>query len=83
MQDEALLGRMTDLIAHRGPDTEGHYLSPPVGLGHRPFSIIDLSERAGQPLFSEYDHRVIIQNGEVYNVRKFDMNSNGMGSPFF
>ena len=35
---------MTDSIAHRGPDGEGHYFCDFVGLGHRRLAIIDISE---------------------------------------
>jgi asparagine synthase (glutamine-hydrolysing) len=46
----ALLKRMTDIIAHRGPDGEGHYTDGPVGLGHRRLAIIDLSPAGRQPM---------------------------------
>ena len=39
----AVLQRMTDAVAHRGPDGEGHWIEGPVGLGHRRLAIIDLS----------------------------------------
>jgi len=39
-----LIKRMTDAIAHRGPDGEGQYVSGSVGLGHRRPAIIDLTE---------------------------------------
>ena len=45
-----LLKRMTDVIAHRGPDGEGHYTDGPVGLGHRRLAIIDLSLAGHQPM---------------------------------
>ena len=44
--DGALIGRMCDLLAHRGPDGEGTYVDGPVGLGHRRLAIIDLSSAA-------------------------------------
>lgn len=62
------LKKMTDIIAHRGPDGDGHWISPNgnVGLGHRRLSIIDLSHEADQPMhFLERYHLVF--NGEIYN----------------
>lgn len=61
------LNQMTTCLAHRGPDAEGHYSDQICGLGHRRLSIIDLSDRANQPLYSADGRYVIIYNGEVYN----------------
>lgn len=66
--DESLLRRLTDALAHRGPDAEGFYVSPDrrVGLGHRRLSIIDLT--TGQQPMSNEDGTVwVILNGEIYN----------------
>ncbi len=65
------LVRMTDAIAHRGPDDEGHYISPNqhVGLGHRRLSIIDLSSQGHQPM-SYLDRYQIVFNGEIYNFQE-------------
>jgi asparagine synthase (glutamine-hydrolysing) len=63
-----ILKKMTDAIAHRGPDGEGFWISDDgrTGLGHRRLSIIDLSEQASQPM--HYGNRyTIIFNGEIYN----------------
>lgn len=66
----AILQRMTDAIAHRGPDGEGHWIEGPVGLGHRRLAIIDLSPGGHQPMISA-DHRyVVTYNGELYNYRE-------------
>ena len=61
--------RMTDAIAHRGPDGEGQYTDRNVGLGHRRLSIIDLTERASQPMQMGEDY-TITYNGEVYNYKE-------------
>jgi asparagine synthase (glutamine-hydrolysing) len=61
---------MTDIIAHRGPDSEGVWVDGNVGLGHRRLSIIDLSEQAAQPMISEDRSAVITFNGEIYNYRE-------------
>lgn len=66
----AILKKMTDAIAHRGPDGEGHWIESNVGLGHRRLAIIDLSPAGYQPMFSA-DHRYILSyNGEIYNFRE-------------
>jgi len=64
------LEKMTSKIAHRGPDAQGIFVDGPCGLGHRRLSIIDLSERANQPMVSSNDRYVIAYNGEVYNFRE-------------
>ncbi|HKP68501.1 MAG TPA: asparagine synthase (glutamine-hydrolyzing) [Pyrinomonadaceae bacterium] len=61
--------RMTDRIAHRGPDADGFLIEDGVALGHRRLSIIDLSEAANQPQFDVNDRYAIILNGEIYNYR--------------
>lgn len=65
-----ILKRMTDAIAHRGPDGEGHWIEGNVGLGHRRLAIIDLSPLGHQPMISS-DHRyVLCYNGEIYNYQE-------------
>lgn len=65
-----VLKKMTDAIAHRGPDGEGHWIDGGVGLGHRRLSIIDLSPAGHQPMIST-DHRYVLSyNGEIYNYRE-------------
>jgi asparagine synthase (glutamine-hydrolysing) len=66
------LRRMTDTIAHRGPDDAGYFESISsdgrafVGLGHRRLSIIDLST-GHQPIGNADGSVQIIFNGEIYN----------------
>jgi asparagine synthase (glutamine-hydrolysing) len=65
-----VLKRMTDAVAHRGPDGEGQWIEGNVGIGHRRLSIIDLSPAGQQPMISA-DHRYVLSyNGEVYNFRE-------------
>jgi len=65
--DEALLRRMTDVIAHRGPDGSGHFCTGSVGLGHRRLAIIDLSQNGAQPMHNEDGAVTVTFNGEIYN----------------
>ena len=62
------LKKMTDIISHRGPDGEGHWISGNgnAGLGHRRLSIIDLSHEADQPMHYLNRYHVVF-NGEIYN----------------
>jgi asparagine synthase (glutamine-hydrolysing) len=62
----SLLKKMTDVIAHRGPDGEGFFVERNIALGHRRLSIIDL-KTGNQPMFSDDGQKVIVFNGEIYN----------------
>lgn len=70
--DEILLAGMRDTLAHRGPDGAGFYISPDkkAGLGHRRLSIIDLSQKADQPMSNEDGTVWIVFNGEIYNFQE-------------
>ena len=63
-----ILKKMTDRIAHRGPDNEGFYIDEDVALGHRRLAIIDLNT-GNQPMYSDDNRYVIIFNGEIYNYQ--------------
>ncbi len=67
--DPALVRRMTDPIAHRGPDDQGVWVDAAAGvaLGHRRLSIIDLSPLGHQPMESNDGRWVLSYNGEIYN----------------
>src|SRR6266700_6459238 len=65
------LKKMTDAIAHRGPDGENQWVNEQanIGFGHRRLSVIDLSPAAAQPMHY-YDRYTIVHNGEIYNYRE-------------
>ena len=64
----ALMESMLQTQHHRGPDHSGStQLSNQVLFGHNRLSIIDLSEAADQPFYSEDQRYSIIFNGEIYN----------------
>src|SRR3989441_837931 len=64
--DRELLGRMTSVIQHRGPDGAGSYVADGIGLGHRRLSIIDIAG-GSQPITNEDQSLHLIFNGEIYN----------------
>ncbi|GDY32489.1 asparagine synthase (glutamine-hydrolyzing) [Gandjariella thermophila] len=65
-----LTDRLTDILAHRGPDGAGRYHHPAgdgeVHLGHRRLAIVDLSEAGAQPMVS--GGLALSYNGELYNA---------------
>ncbi|MDH5444527.1 MAG: asparagine synthase (glutamine-hydrolyzing) [Gammaproteobacteria bacterium] len=66
------LKKMLGAQMHRGPDAEGIWVSDDslVGLCHNRLSIIDLSENANQPMFSNDKRFVVVFNGEIYNYQQ-------------
>lgn len=78
---DGLLQRMTDAVAHRGPDGQGTIVRGTgrdvTGLGHRRLAIIDLSNAGAQPMCSHGDTGggeqtglTLVFNGEIYNFRE-------------
>ena len=69
--DRAELIRIRDHMAARGPDGSGVWFSQDgrVGFGHRRLSIIDLSDRAAQPMETADGKLIVTFNGEIYNYR--------------
>ncbi len=66
--DRDLVLRMTRLMAERGPDAEGQYFAPHLGLGHRRLTVIDL-EAGEQPVFNEDRSVLVVFNGEIFNYK--------------
>ena len=66
---ETELLKTRETMRARGPDGAGAWWSADrrCGLGHRRLSIIDLSDRASQPMVSEDGRLVVVFNGEIYN----------------
>lgn len=60
------LDTITDVMAHRGPNDRGTYISPGVALGVRRLSVIDV-EGGHQPFSNEDGTVWAVQNGEIYN----------------
>jgi len=54
-----------NLLKHRGPDSFGYYEDEYLYLGFCRLKIIDLSDKANQPM--EFDNLVMAFNGEIYN----------------
>lgn len=74
--------RMCDAIAHRGPDDEGFYIAPGVGLGMRRLSIIDLAT-GRQPVRNEDGSIQVVFNGEIYNFHDLRSDLERRGHSFY
>jgi asparagine synthase (glutamine-hydrolysing) len=64
--DLMMLRRMAAAIEHRGPDEEGFFIEPGIGLASRRLSIVDLAD-GQQPMFNEDGSVVVVFNGEIFD----------------
>lgn len=80
--DPGSLERLTDALAHRGPDGRGLFIRAHVGLGHRRLKVLDLSEAAGQPMVSDNAQIALVFNGEIYNFRELRKELEARGHAF-
>lgn len=76
---EELIRKMNQKVKHRGPDGDGVFVCDNLSLGHTRLAIIDLSDKASQPMFSSDDSLALIFNGEIYNFQEIrkDLESKG------
>lgn len=78
--------RRLDIVSHRGPDGRGWKVfetgAGPLALGHRRLSIIDLEERAAQPMPAGNDRYWMVYNGEIYNYREIRAELEAKGCVF-
>jgi asparagine synthase (glutamine-hydrolysing) len=75
---------MTDVMAHRGPDGEGQWISDDgrVCFGHRRLAIIDITEKSAQPMLSADGALTITFNGEIYNYKELRTELQSFGAKF-
>lgn len=69
-------------ITHRGPDAGKLHLEPPVRVGFRRLSIIDLGEDANQPMFTTDGESWLAFNGEIYGFQALRRDLEGRGHVF-
>ncbi|WP_066425247.1 asparagine synthase (glutamine-hydrolyzing) [Anabaena sp. 4-3] len=77
-----LIKKMTDAIAHRGPDGEGHFVDNCLALGHRRLAIIDLSPAGHQPMSTQDGRFIVSYNGEIYNFNELRIELESLGYQF-
>ncbi|MEV5754670.1 N-acetylglutaminylglutamine amidotransferase [Actinoallomurus sp. NPDC052308] len=81
--DVAAVARMTAAMEPRGPDGSGLWAQGPVALGHRRLKIIDLSDKAAQPMTDSELGLAGVFNGCLYNYRELRDALRGEGYRFF
>ena len=80
-QREDVIQKMTEVITHRGPDSDGVYMDDYIAMGFRRLSIIDL-ENGDQPIYNEDGNLVLTYNGEIYNYQELKKELEGLGHKF-
>ncbi len=80
-QRENTIKQMTEVITHRGPDSEGFYNDNYISMGFRRLSIIDLEE-GHQPIYNEDKTLVLTFNGEIYNYKDLKKELTELGHTF-
>lgn len=68
-RDDNIIKEMNDMIAHRGPDSEGYYRDSGFQVGFRRLSIIDLAG-GSQPILNKAGDMAMVFNGEIYNYQE-------------
>jgi len=68
-QDEKKIRSLACLLEHRGPEQEGFHVQDGVSIGHKRLRILDLSEKARQPIYNEDATVCVSYNGEIYNFQ--------------
>jgi asparagine synthase (glutamine-hydrolysing) len=81
--DPVAVACMTGTMSDRGPDGSGLWAQGPLALGHRRLKIIDLSERAAQPLVDGELGITVVFNGCIYNHHELRRELEGFGYRFF
>jgi len=78
----SIVGRMVNVIHHRGPDDEGTYFFGDVGMGFRRLSILDMSPLGHQPMLTDDGQVALVFNGEIYNYVELRAELEALGHRF-
>jgi asparagine synthase (glutamine-hydrolysing) len=76
------LKRMSDAIAHRGPDGDGYFTENSIALAHRRLAILDTSPRGAQPMTSKDGNWAVVFNGCIYNFLQLKQELRAKGHEF-
>ena len=80
--DEAVIERMKQQLQKRGPDSDGVFIQAPIALGHQRLAIIDLSDKAAQPMLDADSGVALVFNGTIYNYPALRKELQALGHQF-
>jgi asparagine synthase (glutamine-hydrolysing) len=82
LPDRQLIERMKEKLHKRGPDSDGTYIKAPIAFGHQRLAIIDLSDKAAQPMLDEKADVALVFNGTIYNYPDLRKQLQALGHQF-
>ena len=82
LPDRSLIERMKEKLQKRGPDSDGTFVKAPVAFGHQRLAIIDLSDKAAQPMLDEAAAVALVFNGTIYNYPDLRKQLQALGHRF-
>ena len=80
--EQNVIERMKEKLQKRGPDSDGTYVNAPIALGHQRLAIIDLSDKAAQPMTDDQSGVALVFNGTIYNYPDLRKELQGLGHSF-
>lgn len=78
---QTTLQAMTDILSHRGPDGEGHYIASHVALGYRHFDVYNLTTEQAETMFFLNRYAVTF-DGRIYNLPELQEELSEQGYSF-
>lgn len=80
--EQNVIERMKEKLQKRGPDSEGSYIDGAMALGHQRLAIIDLTDKAAQPMIDSQAGVSLVFNGTIYNYPELRKELQDLGHHF-
>lgn len=80
--EQNVIERMKEKLQKRGPDSEGSYIDGAMALGHQRLAIIDLTDKAAQPMIDSQAGVSLVFNGTIYNYPELRKELQALGHHF-
>lgn len=80
--EQNVIDRMKEKLQKRGPDSDGSYIDGAMALGHQRLAIIDLSNKAAQPMIDSQAGVSLVFNGTIYNYPELRKELQALGHHF-